>query len=520
VDARQAVIAGVGWCGLSLMAVIGLYVRLRNGGGAKAWKAAILGCELLLVSGLDIVPVIFLSIRARQASAHPLFNGSLESWNAPITTWLGALTWVPMHVTAVIACLAGMMLFLSNARRGVWEQAVAAVVTGLAFASAVGLSIWVTLTFALFWAIWMIVRWIGRRTRRSVVWMALAGVVAICAAAPFLRDLFLGSGVSSQAGSALLFYVRPFSIVDAFVSSTSVFIRQLFYLLLLPVNYLFELGFFFLVGLIWIQSHRKKEWNQNPFHLPESLLLLTVAVLLSFFHSSLTYVDDLGIRAWLLGQFILLIWAGDLVRDVLDRKHWAFPANLAGMRSSQNSSLTRTLLISFFIIGLFTSLADAGMNRTWTLLIDLNVVGFPNDLSPDTHLGERTYAARLAYDFIRDRLPGDAVIEPNPLVILDRPSGLYWSHQIAVSDLAAYGVAADDFQQRVASVGRIFLAKSTTTWDQIDQDCLQNFINVLVVNDTDPLWQALPTLELQRPPLYANREYTVIPCGSSSIRVP
>jgi hypothetical protein len=521
VDARAAVIAGVGWCGLSLMAAIGLYLRIRNGGGGvKAWKAALVGCELLLVSGLDIIPVTILLLRSNQIWGHSFFTGSLESWNTPITTWLGALTWVPMHVTAVIACLVGMLLFLYYEGRGVREQVVGAVVAGLAFASGVGLSIWVTLTFAVFWGLWMIVRGIDRRRRGSVVWMGVAGVVALVAAAVFVRDVFSGSGGVSQTRVPLFFYVRPFSVVDALGSSISISFRQLLYLLLLPVNYLFELGFFFFVALIWLQKRHRKELGWNPFQLPELLLFVTVVVMLSFVHSGLTAIDDLGIRAWLLGQFVLVIWAVDLVQDALAEEHWALPGSLAKILPSKSASLSRGLLVSFFLIGLLTSAAEAVMNRTWTMLIDGNVVGFPNDLSPDTHLGERTYAARQAYEFIRDKLPGGVVIEPNPLVELDRPSGLYWSHQIAVSDLADYGVAAGEYQRRLASAGEIFQDGGATRWEQIDQECQQDFIDVLVVKDTDPLWQALPRLEQVRTPLYANGYYAVLACGRATILAP
>lgn len=516
VDARQAIIAGVAWCGLCLMATIGLYLRIRYGaGGTKAWKASILGSELLLVSGLDIIPVVILLIRAKQVWGHLIFNGSIEAWNVPIMAWLGALTWVPMHVSALMACLAGMMLFLYSFHQGFRQQAAAAVITGLAFASALGLSVWVTMTFAIFWAVWMAVRLFNRQNRRGVLWMAFAGVISAGAAFPFLRDLSLGPAGSFSGSPAFLFYVRPFPILDVFVVSFPFLVRQLIYLLLLPVNYLFELGFFFLVGLLWIQRYWKKEGDRNSFFTPEILLLLTVTLLLSFVQSGLTGVDDLGIRAWLLGQFVLLIWAVDLVQDALHRKAWTFPSNLRMIHSAQKSSLIRKVLVAFFIIGILTTALDAGVNRTWSMLIDLNVVGFPNDLSPDTQLGARTYAARLAYDFIRDKLPQNVVVQPNPSVVLDRPSGLYGTRQIAVSDLSAYGISLGDFQERVDQVSQIFLGKSSATWGSLDQDCTRNFINILIVNDTDPLWRELPRLELQRPALYENDHYALLECGHS-----
>jgi len=521
VDARQAFIASVAWCGLCLMATVGLYLRIRNGeGGTKAWKSSLLGSQLLLVSGLDIIPVLILLLRAKIFLGHLMLDGRIEGWNIPIMDWFGAVMWVPIHVSALLACLLGLMLFLYSTQRGLREQAIAAVIGGLAFASGLGLSVWVTLTFAVFWGIWMVVRLITPRTRLSVLWMAFSGVVSLCAAYPFIHDLFFGPAAASLGNSPLLFFVRPFPILDVFASSFSFWKRELFDLLVLPVNYLFELGFFAVVGLVWLQNYRKRARHQNPFHVPEMLLLGTVVLLLSFVHSNLTGIDDLGIRAWLLGQFVLLIWAVDLIQDFVLGRTWTFPAILRNLPMAGRSPLIRNILMVFFTIGVLTTTLDMFVLRTWSMLIDLNVVGFPNDLSADIHLGERTFSARLAYDFIRDHLPLDVVVQPNPSVVLDRPSGLYGTRQIAVSDHTEYGISPVDFQERVDQISQIFQGKSPATWARIDQDCAQNFINILIVNDTDPLWHDLPKLELQRPPLYSNDRYALLECGSALKYIP
>lgn len=521
VDARMAFIASVAWCGLCLMATIGLYLRIRNGeGGTKAWKLSILGSQLLLVSGLDIIPVVILFIRAEQLWGHLILDGRIEGWNTPIMTWLGALMWVPLHVSALMACLVGMMLFLYSSNQGFRKQAAAALISGLAFASSLGLSAWVTFTFAVFWAVWMVVRFINPRNRTSVLWMAFAGAISLCAAFPFIRDLLAGSTASPFGSFPISFFIRPFPILDIFLNSLTPLIHQLIYLLLLPVNYFMELGFFFLVGLIWIQIHWRKEKNCNPFYTPEIILLLTVIFLLTFVSSNLTGIDDLGIRAWLLGQFVLLIWTVDLVQHLLLKNKWAFPLNLRNLQLSKGSALTRNLLVVLFTIGVLTTALDMCVLRTWTILIDLNIVGFPNDLSPDMHLGERTYDARLAYDFVRDKLPINVIVQPNPSVVLDRPSGLYGTRQIAISDHTEYGISPMEFLKRVDQISQIFLEKNPASWSKIDHECSQNFINILIVNDTDPLWYDFANLKLQRAPLYENSRYALFECGYSSISSP
>src|SRR5688572_28846824 len=66
VDAQAAMIASVAWCGLCLMATIALYLRLRSTvSGVKVWQLSIFASQLLLVSGLDFIPVIGLLIKSK-----------------------------------------------------------------------------------------------------------------------------------------------------------------------------------------------------------------------------------------------------------------------------------------------------------------------------------------------------------------------------------------------------------------------------------------------------------------------
>src|SRR5690242_6705924 len=113
VDARAALIASVIWAGLALMAVISLFLRLRNGNrGQGAWRSAIIGIGLLLVSGLDILPSSFYMLFPRFLIGH-FIEGDIAQWNEQITAWVGAASWTPHHLAAMIACLVGWMLVAS-----------------------------------------------------------------------------------------------------------------------------------------------------------------------------------------------------------------------------------------------------------------------------------------------------------------------------------------------------------------------------------------------------------------------
>ena len=274
------------------------------------------------------------------------------------------------------------------------------------------------------------------------------------------------------------------------------------------MNYLMELGLFFILALYRIQYNKGFEKSYQSFIVAETILLAVVATTLSFLYSTLEQINDLGIRGWLLGQFVLLVWATDVIQKWLENKA-PTPKNIfsvIGKRPRIGKALQFVL-----IIGILTTTLEAFYTRMWPILVDWNVAGFPNSLSPDTNFGSRTYDAKLAYEYINTHLPIDAIIQYNPDIYLDRPSGLYGERQIAISDIAAYGIPETTFKIMQSDVATIY--ERDTTWEEIDNKCAEYSIDTLVINDLDPLWNRLPGLEIQRNPVYQNQYYSVIPCG-------
>jgi hypothetical protein len=508
ISGYTAMIASVTWCGLALMAIIALYLRLRNSESkAKAWKSSLLGIGLLLISGLDVIPALALIVSTRFNNGYAYLDGDIEHWNEQITAWIGSVSWAPHHVAALIACLVGVLLIHSIRGQALSAQLKGMLVAGLAFGSAVGLSVYVTLVFTLFWGIWMLVLFFQKEYRLSLL-MAFAGTIALIAASPFLAGLVSENGSSSTSGSPIAFAVRIFIPVFVFISAYPPVLLNLIFLLLLPVNYLMELGFFFIAGLLWIQQHNGKRWQQNPFYLPEIILLSVTIFVGSFIRSTVIGNNDLGWRAWLAGQFILLIWSVDVIKRL-------FPN---GWHKNEGLPKSTRRIIQylklFLIIGLLTTMTDVVLLRTWPMLVDAGIAGFPSSLSPDTQLGKRTFAARLAYDYINSHAPENILIQDNPTDLLNRPIGLYANRPIAISGQTAYGVSMQDFKSRAASISNIFTSNSN--WAQIDQACTVNNINLFVTTDVDPLWKKLPALEQHRNAFYQNQYYSVFICGDQT----
>lgn len=64
-------------------------------------------------------------------------------------------------------------------------------------------------------------------------------------------------------------------------------------------------------------------------------------------------------------------------------------------------------------------------------------------------------------------------------------------------------------------VAKIF--ETDMDWSVIDQTCKDNFIDIIVVSDEDPLWHRLTFLNSERTPLYQNPHHAVFSCGNLKI---
>lgn len=510
VDGRMALIAGDAWCGLGLMGLIALYLKLRNNlTGELAWKTSLSGVALLTISGIDFIPALINMAATRLSYGFAWPTGDVEHWNEQITAWIGSLLWVPHHVAALIACIfAFMILFYHRNESGVLVRGASIVTAGLSLASAVGLSTWVAMVFAVFWGISALAALFRKSDTNLLLPLIGAGALSFVFAFPFLAGILAG-GTGSE-GTPLIIEVRRFTPIIPFENLLPENVQSLLRLALLPINYLMELGFFMIAGLLWIQEFRSGRIHQRPIIFFEMLLFTSVVVISSVFRSAIVSSNEIGWRGWLMGQFVLLIWAVDIleVYPIFDkvRKKTTEAFNTAKARYMHT-------LIIFAILGFTTSVVDVVLLRIWPALVDQNVAGFPNGLSPDTQLGKRTYAARIAYSFVRDQLPMDLVVQPNPEGGIDRQSGLYGTRQIAISANAPFNVPVSLLEKNVDRISEIFTVNDDRTWERIDGLCKEMFIDVLIADDLDPLWENLSLLSRQRDPLYENEYFAVFECG-------
>jgi hypothetical protein len=486
VNARTALFASVIWCGIALMSLIAFYLRLRDGrdqGGI--WRRACIGIFSLSISGLDIIPAIALMYFGGGAI------GDLEHWNEIISAWIGSLLWVPHHVAGLIAGTVGVLLVHSVSAKPLKKQLIALAFSGVAFASAIGLSVWVTVVFVLFWGVWMFYIYFQKGQRIIFFLMFMTGIIALFLAAPFLSGLL--SGGASRGAFPVVLDVRSFRITDALFINSSISMKSLIRLIFLPLNYFMELGFFFLVAFLWIKNN-KSTLGKSPFYVAEVLLLSTSFLVGTFLRSTLIENNDLGWRSWLPGQFILLVWGVDVLDGFFNSRRFFL------------SQRTKYNLILLVTLGVSTSVLDATLLR------------FAYFFVFGSEGGRQIYSARQAYDLINETLPKDIIVQYNPMIAVNHPSGLYGMRQSAISDRTAYGVPPVEYDAMVKGVSKIFTMVKVQNWAPIESICKEYAIDVIVVTNTDPLWESLDLLEEERLALYQDDYNAVFFCRGAETK--
>src|SRR5262249_55758196 len=109
-DARSAFIAGSLWCGIGLICLIPLYLRIFSpGGAANLVKRGTIGIALLGVTGVDILGALFM-IWLQRIGLIGGMSPSVEWWNEQVDGWLYTMLWEPHYLCALIACLTGFLI--------------------------------------------------------------------------------------------------------------------------------------------------------------------------------------------------------------------------------------------------------------------------------------------------------------------------------------------------------------------------------------------------------------------------
>ena len=497
VSPREAMMAGTLWSGIGLIAMIPLYLRFFQPKGAKNLdRRTLFGVGLLSVGGLSIVPVFFLDVLSRNILLPDMGD---------VVPLPGQALWVPHHVAALVACLSGfLLLWFRRGLQGARGDILAATGAGVTFACALGLSVYVTLVVAVFMTAWTAIDAL-RRQFREVGLTCVAGIVALAFSLPYVTEL-LGERSNPKAGGGplLQFAIRMFSITHAVISTShpAEWVRPLAEALALPLAYFLELGFFFLVGLLqWRKMRASKPFLGHP-ELCGFVMVASGLFVCSFLRSSVISANDLGIRGFMVVQFVLLLWGAECLDD--------------GLLSQSR----RNLLVATLVLGVAGTVYDVGIFRAYTIIADNSAIPRFPWLSQPRQLGSQTFALRQLYEELKGRLPQTAVIQHNPDADPgDVPYGLYADRQVAAETLNCGAVFGGDpmlCERIIGPIDDLFEKPEGVAARQVDAVCKDLSIDALIVKDTDPVWADGNSWVWKLQPVIANRYARAFVCGGRS----
>jgi len=501
---RYVVYSGVVWCGLGLMCVIALGLKFLMRVQTAIERKTLLGVGLLCVTGLDILPTLYLGIRGRS------WLSDMEWWNeTQITSWAASLLWVPHHVAALIACFVAFLLLRHQADANRRWATGPVIVAGMAFASAAGMSVYVTFTFVVAVALWLLAL-VARKDWLEAAMFVSAGVVALLWALSYLSSL---RGPASGA-AFVEFALRPFPLGLYFAQRIGIHLRTQFAVtvanaILLPINYGLELGFFLAFGVLRLRQLVRGRVEASANELAAWTLVMTSFLIGTFLRSSTIGSNDLGWRCFLPAQLILLLWGAMLVDD------WWFHRSSVAPQPAPHP-WDRGVLATLLILGILGTAYEVFMLRMFPVLYDRGALTGPSWVDPDRQFGKRTYALRSAYEVLDAQLPPPAVVQSNPSKEDPILHMLYSGHDSAAGNGecgTTFGGDPGLCALRLQKIAGLF---ELPDGSNLDATCREYGIDAVVVEDSDDVWQEPSSWIWSRHPVVANDYVRAFRCGTAA----
>ena len=483
-DARAAMGGLVFWTGVGFYGL----VRLALGEAALTrapWsrRVGLIVFAVMCVGGLDILPVVLGGLSGRGWLPDPIW------WNEQIGGVLDSLVWVPHHVSALIAALVGFMALCEPEPAG---RARRTLFAGVCFASAFGLSVWVTLGAVVTAAAWG-VSLLARRRFAPALALLAAGAVALALAAPQLLDLHAGR---APGPFPVVPTARAFSPVENAMAPGP--LRLLARLVCLPLNYFAEFGLLASGALLYWRGQGRLKGA------PEFAWVLALAagcgLFVGTFFKSTLYNNDLGWRVMLFPLLAAIAWTVAALEARLTPAGGASP--LAAWRQ-----LPATVWL-LGGIGLATTLYTLAAERLYARMpLGAAYAFFATDPRTERDL-------RGAYAWADAHLPAGEVLQHDPAAPRVFPFGLYGRNPVAVADDAAglYGASQAAVDARVAALTPIFAGALDSA--AVKTRAHASGVQALVVDEADPVWRRAGSWVWTSPAIYAAARARIVPVAS------
>lgn len=501
ITAGMALVSLSIWTGLAMFAVVSIFGRFvwRSTEHERLIRFAWL---LLAVDGLDLVPagtgMVWRAIHGKQLFLNP----DIGLWNGfgAVFSWLSTAVWSTHHIGGLVACVLGCVLLWDSRDSAVTSRWTAASVAAIAFASAAGTSIFVTLIFAIF--LFIVVIELFLNSPRHVPPVLFSGVLAFILALPFLMDALVPATPNPPA--VFHFAIRPFGPIVLLCEKLGVSSRvwNLSNLAALPINFLMELGVFAVGGIWWLleRKHRAPEYRYR-----DDLVIGLAAVSLiipSFVWSGMEISNDLGFRGVLPAQFVLIFCTAEFLS-----RYWkAGNQKVSGLRLSR-------LAVIFLAIGIGSNILEIFILRGAIGTTSANTILRGDTMRVDTS-AERLAQLRDAYAWIRNHTAQNAVVQENPVTTQMIPQGEYSQRRAAVYGSNPSYMIGENHAEYLAvldQVKTIFTSESTV--QTITPICRRLGIEYLVMQEGDPAWSSPRSYASQLKPLYSTPLVRIFPCG-------
>jgi hypothetical protein len=462
----------------------------------------LLGFGLLSVTGLDILPNVYRGV------VHRYWLSDMELWNeSQITSWAGSLLWVPHHVGALIACFIAFLLLRHQAESHRRWATGPVIVAGMAFASAAGISVYVTFTFVVAVALWLLAL-IARKDWLEAEMFVGAGAVALLWALSFLSSLR-----GPATGAAFVeFALRPFTLGIDLAQQIGIQLGTPFAVnvanaILLPVNYALELGFFLAVGVLRLRYLVHGRVGDSANELAAWTLVMTSFLVGTFLRSSTLSGNDLGWRCFLPAQLILLLWGATMVHD------WWFNG-IAPPPTPR--PWVRRAFATLLILGTLGTAYQVFMLRMFPILSDRGVIAGLSWVDQDRQFGRRTYALRSVYEVLDSQLSSSAVVQSNPLQEFQILHMLYSGHGAAAGNGECGATFGGDPRLCAPRLQKLAGLFELSDGSNLDATCREYGIDAVVVEDSDPVWQGALSWIRSRHPAVANDYVRAFRCGMAA----
>ncbi|MCW5822537.1 MAG: hypothetical protein KIT34_07015 [Cyanobacteria bacterium TGS_CYA1] len=481
-SAYASTIAGTIWTGIAFIGLFKHIADLFFSGNAKMVQTSIV---LLMVSGLDVLLVAPINIFARLTNK-PQVLDSVEWWSLDqVSAFVEMLLWVPHHLTGCIAVFIGIFLFLSGVENKKWLHLIAA---SICFASAAGSSVYLFIVGTASLCVYMLLLSISKKEISGLLKLVSTLGICLALASPFFFDLH---NINAQSDSKIRMAVRSSGLIRFVIhpdhknfshtQSDQIGLAQpdtsnwSENLLLLLLNYPFELGFYFLAAMLywWKKPVEKKDWL--------FLSIFGASLFIATFFRSTIHNNDLGWRGLIPAQIVLLFWAADYLTTGIN------------FRIKKLSSITLTLLL---LIGTATSLYDLYLLRFSQLYSN-------RDLQENDP--KKNYAIRLAYQNIVSVCPQKGIIQANPMHARDPFMGLYSQRQTIASDQEygpLFGVDLNAYRDQVTKLMPLFNGGLSS--QSVRDLCDNEKIFALVIKWSDPVFNDKSSWVSELTPFYQN----------------